>query len=475
MPSGFVPLAGGWHVRPPHPDPAPGRAGSPARQLLVPAFGDGRRARCCCPSRMVLLDLWLRIELRTDASWFVTFGPEGARAILSTIAGSMITVAGLTFSITMLTLQLASSQFGPRLLRSFLRDRGNQVVLGTFISTFLYCLLVLRTVRGTEDASFVPHLAVAAGLLLAVASLAVLIFFIHHTAQSIRLETILADLARETRETIERLYPQEVGQEPEAAPAALPDFDRDGRPVVGRSWRLRADRGRCHAAGACARARPGAAPGRAAGRLRRRHSAASHRLPCSSPSTTASPATWRARWCSARSARRCRTWTSRWAASSRSRSARCRRGSTTLPRRSTASTGWARRCCCWPAASGPRRLRADEAGHVRVVAQSVSRSEAARAAFAAVARYGLGDADVVRHLLARLAAVAAALPPAERAGLEGLAEGIRFEAREGGDALRRRRALGLGREPGRAQPLTTRATRACRVRPCTTMVNTTTA
>ena len=92
-----------------------------------------------------------------EFGWLYTFGPEGARAILSAIASSMITVAGLTFSITMLTLQLASSQFGPRLLRNFMRDRGNQVVLGTFIATFVYCLLVLRTVRGTEEASFVPH------------------------------------------------------------------------------------------------------------------------------------------------------------------------------------------------------------------------------------------------------------------------------------------------------------------------------
>jgi uncharacterized membrane protein len=128
--------------------------------------------------------------------WLYLFGPEGARAILSAIAGSMITVAGLTFSITMLTLQLASSQFGPRLLRNFMSDRGNQIVLGTFIATFLYCLLVLRTVKGVEGSSFVPHIAVAAGIVLSIASLAVLIYFIHHTARSIRLETILANLAR---------------------------------------------------------------------------------------------------------------------------------------------------------------------------------------------------------------------------------------------------------------------------------------
>lgn len=142
------------------------------------------------------------------------FGPEGARSILSAIASSMITVAGLTFSITMLTLQAATSQFGPRLLRNFMRDRGNQLVLGTFISTFLYCLLVLRTVKGTEDVSFVPHLAVAMGVVLAVASLAVLIYFIHHTAHSLRIETILASLAAETEAAIDLLYPDPIGREP---------------------------------------------------------------------------------------------------------------------------------------------------------------------------------------------------------------------------------------------------------------------
>lgn len=148
--------------------------------------------------------------------WLYGFGPEGARAVLSAVAGSMITVAGLTFSMTMLTLQLASSQFGPRLLRSFMRDRGNQLVLGTFTSTFLYCLLVLRTVRGTEESSFVPHISVAIGVLLATLSLAVLIYFIHHLANSIRIETVLAELAVETQAAIDRLYPTQLGEEPRA-------------------------------------------------------------------------------------------------------------------------------------------------------------------------------------------------------------------------------------------------------------------
>lgn len=162
---------------------------------------------------MIRLDAEMEEEVYGRIAFLYLFGPEGARAILSAVATSMITVAGLTFSITMLTLQLASSQFGPRMLRNFMRDRGNQLVLGTFISTFVYCLLVLRTVKGVEGASFVPHLAVAIGVVLAVASLAVLIYFIHHTANSIRIETLLASLAAETHVTIDRLFPDKLGHD----------------------------------------------------------------------------------------------------------------------------------------------------------------------------------------------------------------------------------------------------------------------
>ena len=147
----------------------------------------------------------------------------------------MITVAGLTFSITMLTLQLASSQFGPRLLRNFMRDRGNQVVLGTFIASFTYCLLVLRTVRGTEEQHFVPHLAVAFGVTLAIAGLAVLIYFIHHIASSIRIETLLAELTTEANCAVDLLYPERIGDDPPAddggARPLPPDFDDNARTV----------------------------------------------------------------------------------------------------------------------------------------------------------------------------------------------------------------------------------------------------
>lgn len=156
-------------------------------------------------------------------TWVYGGGPDGARAVLSTIAGSMITVAGVTFSITIVALTLASQQFGPRLLRSFLRDTGNQVVLGTFVSTFLYCLLVLRTIRGTDAQRFVPHLAVTLGVVLAMVSLGVLIFFIHHVATSIQASRIIAKVAADLGATASRLFPDRfdaIGPEPDEDDAA---------------------------------------------------------------------------------------------------------------------------------------------------------------------------------------------------------------------------------------------------------------
>jgi uncharacterized membrane protein len=155
--------------------------------------------------------VWLD-ELATGAfidglSWVYPGGPDGAREVLSTIAGSMITVAGVSFSITIVALTLASQQFGPRLLRNFLRDMGNQVVLGTFVSTFLYCLLVLRTVRGHDGTEFVPHLAVTTGVVLATCSLGVLIYFIHHVSTSIQATRIIATVARDLDRAIDALCP----------------------------------------------------------------------------------------------------------------------------------------------------------------------------------------------------------------------------------------------------------------------------
>lgn len=149
--------------------------------------------------------------------WTFTRGPEGSRALLSTVAGSMMTIASVTFSITIVALQLASGQFGPRLLRNFMRDQGNQLALGTFIATFTYCLLVLRTVNGSQDEPFVPHISVTIGLLLALMSLGVLIYFIHHAAESIQAENVIAAVSRELHRAINKLYPETVGKEPAEA------------------------------------------------------------------------------------------------------------------------------------------------------------------------------------------------------------------------------------------------------------------
>lgn len=149
--------------------------------------------------------------------WTFTRGPEGSRAVLSTVAASMMTIASVTFSITVVALQLASSQFGPRLLRNFMRDRGNQVAIGAFIATFTYCLLILRTVNGTEDERFVPNISVTVALLLALASLGVLIYFIHHAAESIQAENVIAAVGGELDRDIDRLYPAEIGGPPRDA------------------------------------------------------------------------------------------------------------------------------------------------------------------------------------------------------------------------------------------------------------------
>lgn len=147
--------------------------------------------------------------------WFFLYsgGAEGARSVLSTIAGSMITVAGVAFSVTIVALSFASSELGPRLLRNFMRDRGNQIVLGTFIATFVYSLLVLRTVSESPR-EFVPHIGVTGALVLALASLAVLIYFIHHVALTLQADYVISIVARDLDRSIESLYPETMGDDP---------------------------------------------------------------------------------------------------------------------------------------------------------------------------------------------------------------------------------------------------------------------
>lgn len=171
-------------------------------------------------------------QLLAAKSWgpLLNAGAEGARGMLTAIASSMITVAGVAFSITIVTLSLASTQYTPRILRNFMRDRANQFVLGVFVAIFTYCLIVLRTIRGgaeKDGAGFVPLLAVAFALLLALVSIGFLIFFIHHVATSIQASAILRAITDETRSAIDALFPEEYGDEPEdATRVEVPDARR---------------------------------------------------------------------------------------------------------------------------------------------------------------------------------------------------------------------------------------------------------
>jgi uncharacterized membrane protein len=157
-----------------------------------------------------------------SVDWLYTGGADGASLLLGTVAGSMITIAGTVFSMTLVALSLASSQLGPRLLRVFMRDTANQVVLGTFVSTFVYCLMVLRTIRRADGMEFVPHLSVTTGVLLAVVSLAVLIYFIHHVSVSIQADHVVARVGKELIDGIDRLFPEKAADRFRAPPTAAP-------------------------------------------------------------------------------------------------------------------------------------------------------------------------------------------------------------------------------------------------------------
>lgn len=144
-------------------------------------------------------------------------GADGSRAVLGAIASSMLTVAGTTFSITIAVLALTSSTYGPRLVRNFMADRGNQFTLGIFVATFLYALLVLRSIRQMSldndgpERTFVPHLAVNVAVLLALVSVGVLVWFIHHISDSIQVWTLARRVRVELRRCIDHLYPEDIG------------------------------------------------------------------------------------------------------------------------------------------------------------------------------------------------------------------------------------------------------------------------
>lgn len=159
-------------------------------------------------------------------------GASGSRDILGAIGGSMLAVAATSFSITISVLATASSTYGPRLVRNFMSDRGNQFVLGIFGATFLYSLMVLRSIRSesNDGLSFVPDIAVNGAVLLAVVDVAVLVYFIHHIADSIQVSTLSARVRGELVSVVDSLYPENTPDEAVAA-----------QPLTGRTVDVKAD------------------------------------------------------------------------------------------------------------------------------------------------------------------------------------------------------------------------------------------
>ncbi len=182
----------------------------------------------CVVSAFALAEVAHRIDRGLDqegTGWFLFGGSlESARMVVGTIATSMLTFTGLVFTVTMLVLQLASNQLSPRVMRTFLRDRFTQLVLGVFIATFLYALLVLGRISSESTGEpFVPALSVWLSLVFVLLSVALFVAYIHHMAQSIRPASVMHRVAREVRDAIHGLYPSGIGEGAEREfPDALP-------------------------------------------------------------------------------------------------------------------------------------------------------------------------------------------------------------------------------------------------------------
>jgi uncharacterized membrane protein len=185
---------------------------------------------------IVLASVLVEFSAQVDAEVLRRFprffgaGADGARSMLATIAGSMITVTGVTFSITVVAVSQASNQYSPRILRNFMRDRPNQIVLGVLAGIFVYCLVVLRTIRGVEELKFIPTVAVLTAVVLAVVGVGFLVYFIHHIAETMEAGSILERITGETIESIDWLFPDDLGHDPEEGvspndgPEHMPDL-----------------------------------------------------------------------------------------------------------------------------------------------------------------------------------------------------------------------------------------------------------
>jgi uncharacterized membrane protein len=146
--------------------------------------------------------------------WLRTGSADAGRQVLIAIAAAVITVVGVVFSITILALTLASQQFGPRMMRLFIRDLGSQLTLGVFVATFVYSVLALGSITSDANGDFVPHLSISVAEALLLVDLAVLIYFIHHIAKLIQLPQVIAGIAQDLEKAVDAEFPLHVGDEP---------------------------------------------------------------------------------------------------------------------------------------------------------------------------------------------------------------------------------------------------------------------
>ena len=185
---------------------------------------------------LVHLDRIGAAEWLSRSHWIVPAQPDGANNILTVLSGSMIGVASTVFSITIAAVAYASGNYGPRLLTNFMEDKGNQFSLAMFIGTFVYAITVLRAVRGGDEApggmplavldggGFVPQLALLVAFALMIASVGVLVYFLHHIPASIRINTVLENIGARLLHEIEQRFPEEGESDPPVRAVARGDY-----------------------------------------------------------------------------------------------------------------------------------------------------------------------------------------------------------------------------------------------------------
>lgn len=165
----------------------------------------------------------------------VEMNSNGATWLLSTVAGATITTAGVVFSLTVVSLQLASSQFSPRVMRSFIRDRLSQTVIGLLVATFVFCVLVLRHISG-DPTSNAPRVAMTVAIVLAVATVLLIIAYLNRLAYGLQVGEVVRTISDEADEVIAMIARQTADETPAPHVATPPPDARLAVTVIGDGW-----------------------------------------------------------------------------------------------------------------------------------------------------------------------------------------------------------------------------------------------